>query len=118
MHELSIAQSIIATVLHEMENRHLSAVKKIVVRIGQLSGVFPDALQFSYEAIIPDTPLQKTALEIQNVPLRLVCSNCKHEFVAEDYVFTCPQCSSVEVEVINGYEMDIAYLEVDDTGGK
>ncbi len=115
MHELSIAQSIIATVLHEMKNRQLPSVKKIVVRIGELSGVFPDALQFGYEAIVPDTPLRNTTLEIQKIPLRGKCNDCSKEFDIADYVFVCPACHSVHVDVVNGYEMDIAYLEVEES---
>jgi Zn finger protein HypA/HybF involved in hydrogenase expression len=46
MHELSIAASIVDTVLQEIQRKNLPPVQTIAVRIGALSGVEPEALRY------------------------------------------------------------------------
>ncbi|MBI3950399.1 MAG: hydrogenase maturation nickel metallochaperone HypA [Acidobacteria bacterium] len=112
MHELSIAEAIVSTVLQEIERQQLPPVQKIVVRVGALSGVVPEALQFGFEAITADTSLANAKLEIEQVPVQGKCHDCSHEFAVEDFLFVCPLCRSGRIEVIRGEELDIAYLEV------
>ena len=114
MHELSIADSIIKTVLHEIEVKQLPAVKRIVVRIGALSGVVPDALEFGFEALVIDTPLERSRLVIEFLPVRGKCRECGKDFEVENFLFACPHCASGAVDVTQGEELDIAYLDVED----
>jgi Zn finger protein HypA/HybF involved in hydrogenase expression len=44
MHELSIANSILNIVLEEKKVKNLPQIKAIVLLIGALSGILPDAL--------------------------------------------------------------------------
>ncbi len=114
MHELSIAQSIVETVLQEMERRNLKEVKAIGLRVGALSGVMAEALQFNYEVIVKETPLEHTRLEIEDVPVRARCRACGHRFEVREPFFLCPGCGSGDVEIQSGQELDIAYLEVEE----
>ena len=114
MHELSIAQSIMTTVFQEMKRRNITCVKSIGVKIGTLSGVMLEALQFSYEAITRDTPLSDTALIIEHVPLLAECNLCGKQFKVENIAFFCPACHSVDVTLLQGEELDITYLEIED----
>lgn len=114
MHELSIAQSIYETVLQEMERRKLPAISAVGVRVGALSGVLADALQFSFEAIIIDSPLAGCEFAIEELPVRGSCRNCGKAFVVKDFRFCCPSCQSGQIEVTQGYELEIAYLEVEE----
>jgi hydrogenase nickel incorporation protein HypA/HybF len=114
MHELSIATSIVETVLQEITRQHLPPVQTIAVRIGALSSIDPEALRFGFDSIISGTPLAKTKLEIEYVPVQGKCRACGREFVVEDFVFACPHCQSGQIEVTRGEELDIAYLEIED----
>jgi len=114
MHELSIAQSIIETVQREMTTRPLPAVTEIGVRIGVLSGVLPDALAFGFEALVAETPLAGCRLAIEHVQAQGQCLVCEQVFEVEAFFFSCPACASGQVRVTQGYELDIAYLEVED----
>lgn len=116
MHELSIATSILDTVLQEIEMKNLPGVESIAVRIGALSGILPDALAFSFEAIKRNTPLAETRLEIEKVPVKGKCRDCNADFKVENFVFACPYCGSGNIEATHGQEIEIAYLEVDDNG--
>ena len=114
MHELSIAQSIMETVLREQEQRRLPPVTEIGVRIGALSGVLPDALQFGFDAIIIGTPLEGCRFVIEEVPVQGDCAACGESFTVDDLVFCCPACGSGRIDLTHGFEMDMAYFEVED----
>lgn len=113
MHELAIAESIYRVVEEERIRRRLGSVQTVVVRVGALSGVVPEALEFSFEAIITDTPLADTRLEIEWIPIQGECRDCGREFDVEDLLFACPFCTSAQIEITRGTELDIAYLEVE-----
>jgi hydrogenase nickel incorporation protein HypA/HybF len=114
MHELSIANSILNIVLEEKKNKNLPQIKAIGLRIGALSGVFPDALEFSFDAIKKDTALEDTKLEISEIAVAGICRECGEEFSVTDLIFACTKCFSTSIEVSQGQEMDIAYLNIED----
>ncbi len=114
MHELAIANSIFQTVLNEVALKKLPPVTLIALRIGALSDVVPEALEFNFSIICRDSPLERAKLEIERVPLNGKCQACEHEFAVEKYVFVCPTCKSGQITVTQGEELDIAYIEVED----
>lgn len=114
MHELSIANSILNIVLEEKRVKSLPRIKAIGLTIGTLSGIFPDALEFSFDAIKKQTPLEDTKLEILQIPISGICKTCNEKFSVTNYIFSCPKCHSTSIEVDHGQEMDITYLEIED----
>jgi len=68
MHELGIANSVIEAVQKEAAAYPGSSPVKIAVRVGELSGVDPDALAFGFEALTTGTDLQNLKLEIERAP--------------------------------------------------
>ena len=75
MHELSIAMGIVDAAMEESQRRgvQVSAVHR---RLGALSGVVKAALMFSYEIACQDTPLQRSRLVVEDVPVMVFCSQC------------------------------------------
>lgn len=114
MHELSIANTIFDIVINEKKTKNLSEIKAIGLNIGAMSGILPDALEFSFDAIKIETPLANTFLEITEIPISGMCNNCHERFNITDYIFSCPQCNSSSIKMEKGQEMDIAYLEIED----
>jgi len=114
MHELSIANSIINTVITETDSVKLKDIKTIGLKIGSLSGVLAESLDFGFNAIKKGTPLEKARLEIEHVPVSGRCESCFHKFIVEDFVFSCPKCHSVSVKIESGQELDITYLEMEE----
>ena len=114
MHELAVAESILNIANAEMEKRNLIAIESICVRVGVLSDVVPEALQFSFEALTKGTKMDGTDLQIETIPVRGRCHGCRQEFEVLDYVFECPLCDSRDIKLTQGDELDIAYMEVKD----
>lgn len=112
MHELSIATAILERVELEASKRPGIRVTKVGVRVGELSGVDPDALSFGFEALVKDTVLDPLALDIELCARKQRCPACGTTFFVKDYDVVCPQCREPATECVSGNELDIAYLEV------
>ncbi|HLH06105.1 MAG TPA: hydrogenase maturation nickel metallochaperone HypA [Terriglobales bacterium] len=114
MHELSIAESILDAVERQAADHPDARFHKIGLRIGELSGIDADALNFSWHAVTQDTSYQQTALEIEFCPRRHRCEQCGQQFTVHDYRTDCPRCRDTNTTCIGGEELDIAYLEVEE----
>lgn len=108
MHELSIAESVVDAVLERTGERPVSCVR---VRVGRLSGVVADALDFCFELATVGTPLQGASLEIEQPGGTAHCRSCGHDFVLEDLILLCP-CGSADVDVLTGGELSVMSVEV------
>ena len=113
MHELSIMQSALSIALEQARQAGATRVHSIRLRIGALSGVVPDALEFAFEALTPGTAAEDAKLAIEHVPARFWCAACKREFEAEDMLAECPGCHALSGDIRAGREMEVASLEID-----
>lgn len=114
MHELSIAMSIVDAATDEAKQRGVT-VNAVHLRLGALSGVVKDALLFSYEVACQDTPLAGSQLVIEDVPVIVFCPQCKqNRTLASLQSFTCPDCATPTSDVIQGKELEVFALEVEE----
>lgn len=114
MHELSVAQSIIEMIQQHVPFSDWNRVVAVRLKVGALSGVVPDSLEFSFQAITSDTPFQRAKLEIESIPFRVQCAACRAITISEDGYVACSQCGSRETKVLSGSELHIAEIEVED----
>ena len=115
MHEMSIAQSILAIVQEEMEKHPDATLKKVIVANGALAGIVSDALIFGWEAVTMETPLQGSVLVVNEIPIKVSCGGCQKEFTPEDKLYMpCPDCGlEIGHKVLQGKELQIEGLEID-----
>ncbi|MGA2557849.1 MAG: hydrogenase maturation nickel metallochaperone HypA [Verrucomicrobiota bacterium] len=113
MHEYSIMQSALHQALEEARRAGAVRVHEIRLRVGVLSGVVPDALQFAFEALTPGTPAEGAVLAIEEVPARFWCAPCGREFVSLNLYSECPDCGNPSNELRAGRELELNSLEVD-----
>ncbi|HKN26143.1 MAG TPA: hydrogenase maturation nickel metallochaperone HypA [Candidatus Acidoferrum sp.] len=118
MHEIGIASSILECVAAEAQRHPGTQVLAVGVRIGELSSVDKDALDFAFECITHDTEWEHLKLQVEWCPRRQKCGACAHEFSVPDLDFTCPKCGSNHSTCIGGTELDIAYLELEEPCAK
>ena len=114
MHELAIASAVLEAVRQEAEKRSGARVTKVGLRLGELAGLDPDALSFSFEVLVKDSEFDRLVLEIQNCPVQYRCRRCDETFLVQDYVTTCPRCGLPDTECVSGAELELAYLEVEE----
>ena len=114
MHELSIAMGIVEAAQEEAAKRgvHVSAVH---LRLGALSGVVKEALLFCYEMAAQDTPLQGSRLIVEDVPVVVFCPQCKaRRTLSSVQWFACGECGTPTGEILQGKELEVCALEVDE----
>jgi len=113
MHELGIAESALQLALERARQEGASRVLRMVIRVGALSGVDPEALRFAFTAILPGTAAEGAALQIDPVPAVAHCPDCGSDFVPDtDHVFECPTCGRLSGTVKQGRELDLVRLEM------
>ena len=114
MHELGIAQNILEIVRQAVSKDQEPSIKWIRIRVGELSGVVPDSLDFCFSALISETAMRQANLAIEQVPTVSRCKRCNHQFEIEGMVFVCPACKSTDVEMISGKELQVVEIELVD----
>ena len=118
MHEIGIASSILECVAAEAGKHPGAQLISVGVRIGELSNVDKDALDFAFEALTCNTDLEHVKLVIEWCPRRQKCAACSEEFAVQDFELRCPGCGSSQTTCISGTELDVAYLELEEPCAK
>jgi hydrogenase nickel incorporation protein HypA/HybF len=116
MHELGIAQNILEIVQQSVTKEQAPEVRWIRIRVGQLSGVVPDSLEFCFQAIVSETEMQGASLAIEQMPAVFRCKKCAYRFQVNDLEYLCQQCQSPDLEILSGKELDIVEIELADEG--
>ncbi|MBD2486086.1 hydrogenase maturation nickel metallochaperone HypA [Aulosira sp. FACHB-615] len=110
MHELGITQNIVAIVTEHAKGMK---VQKVVLEIGKLSAIMPDAIKFCFDICSKDTLLENSLLEIIEIPGLAKCHQCGTE-IALDKPFGVCQCGSVQLDLITGEELKIKEIEIEE----
>jgi len=79
MHELSIALAILDAASEEAARRGGVQLNAIHVRLGGLCGVVKEALLSAYELARVATPLERSQLVVEDVPVVVYCDRCRAE---------------------------------------
>ena len=114
MHELSIAMSIVEIAEEYAEKNEARKVNEIEIEVGSLSGVVIEALDFAMSAAIKNTICEQAGWKIIDVQAKSVCPSTGKEFVVTGLYEPCPYCNEYGHELIQGRELRVKSLIVDD----
>jgi hydrogenase nickel incorporation protein HypA/HybF len=108
MHELGITHEIIAIV---SEHARGAKVTRVVLEIGKLSAVLPDAVRFCFDLCSEGTVAEGAELVIIETPGRARCRACGAEIALERPFGRCG-CGNTDLEWLAGEELKIKEMEV------
>jgi hydrogenase nickel incorporation protein HypA/HybF len=91
MHEYSIVQALLERVDAEARARGATAVHRLSIRIGELSGVEPELLATAYKTFRERTICEDAELDLRIVTARWQCPRCGCAIGRGD-LLTCPSC--------------------------
>jgi len=113
MHELGIAQDLFRIVKDKAKQNNLKVVTKIVVIVGEASGIEEDFLRHSLmDQVTPGTIAEKAELEIKKEPLRAKCLACGIEIDSPRISSSeCPNCGDNDLEIIKGKNVYLQTIE-------
>ena len=112
MHEMSLLENIMELALGHAQQQCASKIHRLTLRVGQLSGVIPEALGFAFDIITQGTIAEKAELAIETVPAICFCPTCQQEFQPIDWIFECPVCLQLCTELRQGRDLELVSLEV------
>jgi len=113
MHEMSIVSGVIDAVVPSAEQAGATRVLAITLRIGDMTEVVDEALEFAFEALTEGTICEGAQLVVSKVHPRSLCFECGNEFDHDRFHRVCPACGSYETRLVAGKEMEIESIEVD-----
>jgi len=108
MHELGIAQEIVEIVCAQAGG---ARVKRIVLQIGKLSAVLPEAVRFCFDLCTEGTIAEGAELEIVEPAGVARCRMCNGEVMLDRPFGQCG-CGSTDLEWLSGEELKIQTVEV------
>lgn len=111
MHEYSIVQALIERIEEQARAHGASAVSRVSVRIGEMSGVEPDLLKTAFDLVREKTICDAATLHITRVAARWVCRACGQE-VAAGGVLRCERCGAA-ARLAAGDEILLEQLELE-----
>jgi hydrogenase nickel incorporation protein HypA/HybF len=112
MHETSIALAVVDQIAERARQEARTGVRAVGLRIGELAGVVPEALEFCFAQACEGTVAQGAALGIEAVEARARCGACSHEWsVGMPPDLCCPLCDAAAAHLISGRELEITAVE-------
>lgn len=109
MHEHSLAKNLAYIIFTKLnENKNLKP-KRIVIVIGEASGIQKDLLEHSLkDHIFKGTPCEEAELVFKLEKPKLKCKNCNSEF--SELVIRC-RCNSDSFDVTAGKDVYVSEIE-------
>jgi len=113
MHEMSLAEGVLQLVEETAMREKAQRVKLVVLEIGCLSSVEPEAMRFCFEAVTSGGSGQGAALEVVVVPGEGWCMACGETVpMAESYA-ACPRCGGYQLRPTGGTGMRVREIEIE-----
>ena len=115
MHELGITKTIIDLLQDECSKRDITCLKSVTIELGQLSTYTADSIKFYFETIKKDYPnIKNTDLNFIEIKGALRCMDCNAiSEITDNTTIFCPACSSVNIEIFQGKDVNIKEIGVD-----
>lgn len=113
MHEMSLAESVLQIIEDSSRSQNFQRVHRVVLEIGKLSAVEPDAMRFCFDVVMRGTLAEGAQLEIIETPGAGICLSCGIVTIMEDQYGICTHCGSPQLKITSGNQMRVKDLAVE-----
>ena len=108
MHEIGVLDNALKSIEEIAREENIGHVTKIVLEVGELTGILPTVFESMFPLLIEDRPLFRDAeLDLRIRPGRGLCNACENMYNVFKHEGACPACGSREKTVISGTELII-----------
>ncbi len=107
MHELGVVIEVVKNVEKFAEKNNLTKIDTLVLQIGELSSMVPRYIEACYPAAVDGTILEDTKLNIEILPGNGICKSCNTVYNLLQNREGCPNCGSVDRDILGGKEFNI-----------
>jgi hydrogenase nickel incorporation protein HypA/HybF len=112
VHELSVCQALLAQVVEIATDRGASAVSRITVEVGPLSGVEPALLASAFEIVRAGSCAAGAILSIETTAITISCLICGAESQTAPNRLLCAACGGYRTRVVGGDELRLRGVEL------
>jgi len=112
VHELALARRICEIAQASLPPGE--RVVRILVEVGALAGVVPEALQTCFGVVSEHYAMGGALLDLRRLEAKASCASCEAHFSVDTMWARCPGCGHSPVTVEGGRELRVKELEVDD----
>ena len=112
MHEISIMQSTLALADEHLRKASRTRIHCIRLRVGLLSGVVPEALEFAFDMLKKGTPAEEATLEIERDAGLFFCPGCNEETRRDSIQFECPVCGGIMSLRGGGTDLELLQMKI------
>lgn len=115
MHELGIVFHVIDSVEKIAIENKIDDIASVTLELGEVSGVVGEYLSDCWKwAITRTNYLKHSELKIETIPAITLCEDCNQTYETVTHGKTCPHCQSEHTHLIQGNEVNILQIEVDE----
>ena len=108
MHEMGIVLHLAKTLDQTAEEHKLKAIGKVVLQVGEVSGIMTELFTDAWDYFKVRHPVLKDSeLVLETIPAVTWCDNCKQTYETVKYGRECPYCHSGETWLLKGNEVVI-----------
>lgn len=111
MHELAVCQALLTEVERSARQAGAATVRRVVVRVGPLSGVEPELLARAFEVARAGSIAATAELALQRAPARVRCRDCGSEHEVPPNRLLCGACGSWRTDLRAGDELVLQRVE-------
>ncbi|GAB6175060.1 hydrogenase maturation nickel metallochaperone HypA [Paradesulfitobacterium aromaticivorans] len=113
MHEISLMSEMVTLLAASAQENNIREITRVKLVVGKMTMALPDALRLAFEVFKGEPPLSPQALlEIEERETLGKCQACGHSFsLVDNYLFVCPACESVRIDILSGRELYIDHFE-------
>jgi len=108
MHEFGITQELVTLAC---ERARGAPIRRIVVEVGKLSLVLPDAMRSCFELCREATLAAGARLEIIETPGLGRCRQCSSDVIMQSPLARC-QCGSTDMDWLSGEQLTLKEMEI------
>ena len=113
MHEMSLAEGVLQIIEESARVKNFQRVRRVVLEIGKLSAVEPDAMRFCFGAVMSGGIADGAILDIVETEGQGWCAQCACQVPLAAPYDACPHCGGYPVGVTSGDAMRVIELEVE-----
>lgn len=102
MHEMGIVLSFVKTAEDFAARNNAVRVLKVVLQVGEISGIVPQYLHEFYPVVVSGTMLEGSELVIEIIEASVFCRSCGATYNPCLTDMKCPACESEDCDIIDG----------------
>lgn len=113
MHEMSLAEAVLQQVEDTARREAATRVRRVILAIGRLAAVEPDALRFCFASVSRGTLAAGALLEIEEIAGAGWCQQCAATVPMVERYAACPLCGAFQLQATAGTEMRVREIDIE-----